>query len=383
MRALALLLAAAALLAAGGAGGSAAAVAGGLFCAALWALALLLSRAARRGARVSLEAAAPEADRGGRATFALAAELSSALPAPSVEARVAASYLEKGLGSRSADVSVSVGPRGRTEVAIGAEAPHCGVIEARVEEARAHDPLGLFAPRLAAGRRGGAVRVAVVPRGASPLALGPSALRPGAAGRQQERAGAGAAPLTPDVRDVGDWREGDPLSRVHWKLSAREGRLQVKRYEDERRLDAVLALSPRAPEGEAVTGSADGRDAWYEACANAAVGLALAGAAFECLWLDERGGLSRLGVEGPGGLPGLLRALVETGAARAPGEGGAEGLLAAAREAAGAAPALLLDGALVLREGGAPIARFDASGAPTGARERAAEPQGQGQGAGR
>ncbi len=83
---------------------------------------------------------------------------------------------------------------------------------------------------------------------------------------------AGAARATEDTSSPSDsrpYRPGDPLKRVHWKLSARQGQLMVKTYEPAAVSDALLYLDTASAALEPV-------DAWYadDVLTAAAVSLA-------------------------------------------------------------------------------------------------------------
>ena len=51
-----------------------------------------------------------------------------------------------------------------------------------------------------------------------------------------------------------DWREGDELKRIHWKLSLRRGTFTVRTHEALRRPNTILLLSARLPDGAAMPG---------------------------------------------------------------------------------------------------------------------------------
>jgi len=77
--------------------------------------------------------------------------------------------------------------------------------------------------------------------------LGPLRL----AGRREiaEPAVARAARAGLDVYGVRDYRNGDGLRHVHWRSTARRGRLVIREYERDAQEASVLLLDTRAPEG--------------------------------------------------------------------------------------------------------------------------------------
>ena len=108
-------------------------------------------------------------------------------------------------------------------------------------------------------------RVAVLPRMEPPARTALPAL-------ESPIHAAGAARATEDTSSPSDsrpYRPGDPLKRVHWKLSARQGQLMVKTYEPAAVSDALVYLDTAAAPLEPL-------DAWYadDVLTAAAVSLA-------------------------------------------------------------------------------------------------------------
>src|SRR5918912_409029 len=72
--------------------------------------------------------------------------------------------------------------------------------------------------------------------------------RPGAGGSWfgvQEREGRARRGEGMDFHGVREWRQGDPLRRVHWPTTARTGRLSVVEFERAFQQDLVIALDLR------------------------------------------------------------------------------------------------------------------------------------------
>lgn len=97
------------------------------------------------------------------------------------------------------------------------------------------DPLGMFRLKR---RIGGTCEVMVYPK---PIAIRLSRLS-GGAYETDWPSGSGKRAARGDLAGVRDYRRGDELSRVHWKTTARTGRLAVVEYEDSRTASTMIAL---------------------------------------------------------------------------------------------------------------------------------------------
>lgn len=111
---------------------------------------------------------------------------------------------------------LGVGLRESRTVRLPLPMPHCG--EAKLERARVkvYDALGLFALPV---RGVGAFTVCVLPRVNVSY------------GRELERVAQTFADAQEDDIYIREYRQGDSIHRIYWKLSAKEGELQVRDYE--------------------------------------------------------------------------------------------------------------------------------------------------------
>lgn len=269
--------------------------------AAMAALALW----ARAHVRASVRPIAPSCARGGVAAFLLRVENGSRLPVFSFDARLRCSYRAGQLRDGSLEASGGVDGRSATEAPLYVEVPHCGVVEADLLRLAVHDPLGIFSLPVRADipRRAG---VAVLPhRGGAVFAEG--ALEDVRAAVSAEREVPRPGPEPPDVYDVHDYRPGDHLHDIHWKLSARTEEIQAKTYADERRDEVALHLvldarRPIAPEE---------LDAFYAAALALLEALLDTGLACAVSWdgMADPGAAGRH-VEQHGEVPGLMARLV-------------------------------------------------------------------------
>ena len=115
---------------------------------------------------------------------------------------------------------------------------HCGKLRVRLEKARVYDYLGLFSLPI---RCGGEVGVVVMP--ASVALSSPPGLERHMAGAWQVKPGGGYA----ENHELRLYRPGDPLRQVHWKLSAKTGKLVVREAMEPRRGKLLLTMDICGP----------------------------------------------------------------------------------------------------------------------------------------
>lgn len=125
--------------------------------------------------------------------------------------------------------------------------PYRGSFTPGVIKARVYDVFGLFSVRLPVSILGDKQTVTVLPRKFSPAldSWGENPFAGGVSrGRDEEE------PYS--VAEIRGYRPGDPLKHVHWKLSARTGKLQVKEFDGtlSPRAAVFLDLSPHGLGGE-------------------------------------------------------------------------------------------------------------------------------------
>lgn len=111
---------------------------------------------------------------------------------------------------------LGVGIRGGKTARFSVQTQHCG--EARLEKVsvRIYDALGLFSLPT---RGAGSFAVCVLPRVNDSY------------GRELERVAQTFADAQEDDIYIRGYRQGDSIHRIYWKLSAKEGKLQVRDYE--------------------------------------------------------------------------------------------------------------------------------------------------------
>lgn len=185
---------------------------------ALPLLSLLLSLPPILSCRLSLRARPAGLTRGDNAHWIIAPKRISGLPL----ARLTLVLEEKNLFTgKVLRTKVSLnGVTRQTASAHCADTSHCGLLEFRVKKLRAYDYLGLFAFPLP---RPEPARLLVEP---DPLDPGPLSIPEGWGARPSP----GSAPrksLGEDY-DLREYRPGDPLRSVHWKLSSKWDDLIVR-----------------------------------------------------------------------------------------------------------------------------------------------------------
>lgn len=205
------------------------------YLAAVFAcLALLFSLAcvltARYGLRFSCQVSPARVSRGETAQLTLRA--SCALP-------LLISPLEITIGTADSPESRLLPlRRGAGEISLSLTARHTGALTAGLQEAACTDILGLF--RLPVKQRAGA-ELLVLPRA---FETDPLRMSAGEEGRALPNR------LNEDLsspEDTRAYRPGDPLKRMHWKLTARRRELIVRRFETPAPPDTLVLLDCSAP----------------------------------------------------------------------------------------------------------------------------------------
>lgn len=110
--------------------------------------------------------------------------------------------------------------------------PHRGVYEAGITRIYASDLFGLVTLSRGSGMK--LIKMDVVPRipAAQPMELKGGDIGPEMISR--------AAEDTASPSDVRSWQDGDPLKKVHWKLTMRKRELMVRVYEESARPDTLI-----------------------------------------------------------------------------------------------------------------------------------------------
>lgn len=163
--------------------------------------------------------------------------------------------------SAAQEVSVSALPFSKKVFRYRINCTHRGLYEAGITRIEARDLFGLVALSKKADMR--LVRMEVTPK--TPVDL-PMELKSVDMGPETISR---AADDTASPSDVRKWEEGDPLKRVHWKLTMRKREVMVRVFEESARPDTLII-----PDLSAITATPDQaltyEDCVCEACAGAA-----------------------------------------------------------------------------------------------------------------
>jgi len=184
---------------------------------ALPLLSLALSLPSMLTCRLSLSADPGSLRRGERGGWRLWVECPTGLPLARLSVRLETASRFTGERERR---NVTLYGRAQGWVQRPADTSHCGLLELSCGKARVWDCLGLFSRRVPLPEPA-RLLVGPVPQDPGPVRIPESP----AAHPRRTQTGAGSAGEDYDLRE---YRPGDPLRRVHWKLSSKWDELIVR-----------------------------------------------------------------------------------------------------------------------------------------------------------
>ncbi len=153
------------------------------------------------------------------------------------------------------------GQTGRTfRLALPLRAAHVGVMRPGVRCVELCDLLGVCTVRKVPQSVGEELLVLPQPFEVDPLQY--------AAGESGSESMARAAEDVTSPADVRSYQQGDPMKKVHWKLSMRKQELLVRRYDEPVLPDALVLMDCSQPPGETPERVADVKDALLETAAS-------------------------------------------------------------------------------------------------------------------
>lgn len=156
---------------------------------------------------------------------------------------------------------VDAAPGVVSRLTLPCHAAHVGVYQPGVQAVTVSDLLGLCSRRVEPRRNGSDLVVLPVP-----FDVGAQIY---AAGESGSESMARASEDLTSPADVRAYQQGDPLRKVHWKLSARKQELMVRRYEAPVMTDALILLDCSAPPRQAgAESTADLKDTLLETAAS-------------------------------------------------------------------------------------------------------------------
>ena len=186
-------------------------------CVALPLLSLALSLPGMIGCRLELSALPPSLERGDEGRWLMSIGSPNGLPLSRLVVRLTGENLLTGRREHRRLVLSGVT---RRPVELTASTLNCGLLELRVDNARVYDYLGLFSLRTAMLPAARMMCRPVPARVELPAIPEGQGVRPSSAS---------AARLGPgEEYDLRDYRPGDPMRSVHWKLSSKWDELIVR-----------------------------------------------------------------------------------------------------------------------------------------------------------
>lgn len=187
-------------------------------CVALPLLSLALSLPGMTGCRLELSSVPTQLDRGGEGRWLVSVEAPIGLPLSRLVIRLTGENLLT--GEREYRRVTLSGVARRRPIGLSADVLHCGLLELRADQARVYDYLGLISLPVALPQPArmlcrpipASVELPHIPegQGARPSSVSAARLGPG------------------DDYDLRDYRPGDPMRSVHWKLSSKWDELIVR-----------------------------------------------------------------------------------------------------------------------------------------------------------
>ena len=187
-------------------------------CIAMPLLSLALSLPGMLGCRLTVSAVPAALSRGEAGWWQLSVRAPVGLPLARIALRLTEQNLLTG-ETKKRRLAMS-GVARRKPVELSAPTGHCGLLELRVNKARVYDYLGLFSRRL---DQPTPARLLCRP---IPAATEPPAIPEGQGMRPSSGSAARRGPG--DDYDLREYRPGDPMRSVHWKLSSKWDELIVR-----------------------------------------------------------------------------------------------------------------------------------------------------------
>lgn len=203
-----------------------------LLTAALPLFSLLVSVLAMVRIRLYLDA--PAGCMRGEPVYVTLRAVNGFLPMPRCRFRLVVKYVMSGK-----EVSLKQQAPGQDSWYVPLDTSHCGVLHCCLEKARVYDYMGLFCLPV---RRPPAVEVMVKPRAVQPEKL-PN-LSHFLARRRKPKPGGGFS----EEHEMRDYRPGDSMRDIHWKLSVKTDRTIVREAQEPIRGNTLLTFDLKGAE---------------------------------------------------------------------------------------------------------------------------------------
>ena len=187
-------------------------------CAALPLLSLALSLPGMLGCRLALSASPASLERGGDGRWQVSIETPNGLPLSRLTVHLTGENLLT--GQKDHRRLILSGVARRRPVELTASTARCGLLELGVDRARVYDYLGLFSLPVSKPRPARMLCRPIPAPALLPALPEGQGVRPSSA--SAARTGPG------EDYDLRDYRPGDPMRSVHWKLSSKWDELIVR-----------------------------------------------------------------------------------------------------------------------------------------------------------
>lgn len=167
--------------------------------------------------------------------------------------------------------------RGEHTMSFQTTGEHCGILRFQARRLTVYDDLGLFGRK----RKLSAVwTVWILPEKCT---LSLTAASSSADARPDAWRAWYPEDTGDEVRQIREYREGDPTRHIHWNQTARSGQLWIREYEEERRTPLKLLLETEAPEEL----SPEENDGFYQTVYAVCGGLLTIAPEVQVYWYDS------------------------------------------------------------------------------------------------
>ena len=205
-----------------------------LVLAIAWALAFLSIRVAEKSVRVSHKLSATKVNRGDFVSMEVSVSHRSFLPIAPIRLRMRATS-----NTPAATVNLTELGHRTQHVAYKFAAEHVGAMYPGVDSFLVSDVFGFFKKEHKPENEGQELLVLPVPFEVEPLTFAAGDMGVETMKRAMED------PSSPS--DFRTYQQGDPLKRIHWKMSARKRELMVRQFEEPALPDALVMLDTSKP----------------------------------------------------------------------------------------------------------------------------------------
>lgn len=240
----------------------------------------LISRYLKKKIRAGLSVRIPVAGKGERINVRLWIRNRGFLPSAKMHLVVEARSAWEKKGARI-PLAAGVSAKGEGEVFCTAQTEYCGRYFFKVARARVSDYLGIFSWKIADCEE---VCVNVLP-GFYRMEVAVSEKTRAFAVDSEEYDPHRSGDDPSEIFQVREFRDGDTLQRVHWKLSAKEGELMTKELGRPVGCSVLLLVNFQMEKGEGERLSR--MDAFYELAGAVAFSMQQAGVPYVAAWFDR------------------------------------------------------------------------------------------------